>query len=65
MNKYPNILEPAIPEKFLPWERQKNNPNNEPTGPFTGRCPHCGSQDLWDDSLAYGCNNCKVLLGTN
>ena len=37
----------------------------EPTGHFTGRCVHCGSKDLWDDNLAYGCNCCKALLGTN
>lgn len=39
-----------------PWE--ENNPRNEPTGHFTGRCGKCGSSDLWDDNLAYGCNNC-------
>ena len=45
--------------------RRKNNPNNEPTGPFTGRCAHCGSKDLWTDNLAYGCNCCKAVLGGN
>lgn len=45
--------------------RCKNNPNNERTGPFSGRCPHCGSKDLWDDNLAYGCNCCKAILGGN
>lgn len=49
----------------LSYLMRRNNPNNEPTGPFTGRCPHCGSKDLWDDNLAYGCNQCKALLGTN
>lgn len=34
------------------------NPNNEPTGHFTGRCGKCGSKDLWEDNLHYGCNNC-------
>ena len=43
----------------------KNNPRNEPTGPFTGRCHKCGSNNLWDDNLAYGCHHCKQLLGTN
>ncbi len=46
-------------------ERRRNNPNNEPMGHFTGRCRRCGSNDLWDDNLAYGCNKCHALLGTN
>jgi len=45
--------------------RKRNNPNNEPTGNWTGRCPHCGSNNLWDDNLAFGCNGCGALLGTN
>ena len=45
----------------------KNNPNNEPTGPLTGHCQKCGSNDLWlwDDNLAYGCNTCNQPLGIN
>lgn len=42
--------------------RAANNPNNEPTGHFTGRCSRCGSNDLWDDNLAYGCNTCDSIL---
>ena len=38
--------------------RSSNNPQGEPTGHFTGRCIRCGSKDLWDDNLAYGCNSC-------
>jgi hypothetical protein len=38
--------------------RKTNNPHNEPTGHFTGRCMRCGSDDLWDDNSAYGCNAC-------
>lgn len=45
--------------------RKRNNPSNEPVGIFTGRCRHCGSSDLWDDNLAYGCNKCGALLGSN
>ena len=30
-----------------------------------GKCPHCGSKDLWDDNLAYGCRSCKAILGGN
>ena len=35
-----------------------NNPTGKPTGHFTGRCGRCGSDDLWDDNVAYGCNHC-------
>jgi uncharacterized protein (DUF983 family) len=59
------IFSPNMDEHDLAQARRRNNPNNAPTGPFTGRCPHCGSKDLWDDNLAYGCNSCKALLGTN
>lgn len=39
----------------------KNNPNDEPVGDCTGRCYKCGSKDLWDDNLHYGCNHCGML----
>lgn len=29
------------------------------------KCPYCGSKDLWDDNLAYGCRSCKAFLGGN
>jgi uncharacterized protein (DUF983 family) len=60
-------FKPRLPDspKALAELRRRNNPNNEPTGPFTGRCPHCGSSNLWDDNLAYGCNACGALLGGN
>jgi hypothetical protein len=45
--------------------RRRNNPQNKPVGPFTGRCAHCGSTDLWDDNLAYGCRCCGAMLGGN
>lgn len=45
--------------------RLDNNPDKEPVGHFTGRCAHCGSKDLWDDNLAYGCNKCGAFLGSN
>lgn len=45
--------------------RSINNPKNLPTGPWTGRCPHCGSDKLWDDNLAYGCTDCGAILGGN
>lgn len=45
--------------------RQKNNPKRKPVGAFTGRCAHCGSDNLWDDNLAYGCNDCGAMLGGN
>lgn len=31
------------------------------TGDFTGRCWKCGSNDLWDDNLSYGCNKCGMI----
>lgn len=37
------------------------NPNGEPTGDFTGRCWKCGSTNLWDDNLSYGCKDCGML----
>lgn len=39
----------------------QTNPKGEPTGHFTGRCGQCGSDDLWDDNLTYGCNNCGKI----
>lgn len=41
--------------------KRANNPHNESTGHFTGRCKKCGSKDLWDDNLAYGCNTCGAI----
>lgn len=37
------------------------NPDNEPYGFFTGRCPRCQSDQLWDDNLNWGCNNCGAF----
>lgn len=45
--------------------REVNNPNNEPTGDFTGRCAQCGSRDLWDDNLTYGCDCCGAVYIRN
>jgi uncharacterized protein (DUF983 family) len=58
-------LQRPMLQSELEYLKRQNNPRNEPTGPFTGRCPRCGSNDLWDDNLAYGCNKCGALLGTN
>lgn len=49
----------------LEAKRQHNNPTGQPVGAFTGRCAHCGSKNLWDDNLAYGCNDCGAILGGN
>lgn len=46
-------------------EQRRNNPEGKPMGHFTGRCSKCGSSDLWDDNLAYGCNNCGAFLASN
>jgi uncharacterized protein (DUF983 family) len=59
------IFSRPLTENQLADLRDANNPKNELTGDFTGRCRHCGSKDLWDDNLAYGCNVCGALLGTN
>jgi hypothetical protein len=39
----------------------ETNPKNEATGPYTGRCIRCGSDNLWDDCNFYGCNNCGAV----
>jgi len=50
-------------KKVLRDKMRSNNPKNEPVGPYTGRCDACGSKDLWDDNLHYGCKDCGALLG--
>lgn len=62
-----SIFKPKLPSDRRELEalRQRNNPQGEPVGPFTGRCAHCGSDKLWDDNLAYGCHSCGALLGGN
>lgn len=60
-------FKPKLPSdpRDLSALRRKNNPNGEPVGDYTGRCAHCGSNDLWDDNLAYGCNCCGAMLAGN
>lgn len=60
-------FKPRLPsnKKDLEALRRQNNPQNKPVGHHTGRCAHCGSSNLWDDSLAYGCNPCGAMLGGN
>lgn len=48
-------------EREFQMKRQRNNPQNKPVGHFTGRCKNCGSNDLWDDNMAYGCNDCHAI----
>lgn len=48
-------------EQELAELRKKNNPRNERTGHYTGRCGRCGSRDLWDDIMHYGCNCCGAF----
>ncbi len=45
-------------QEELALMRRRNNPNNEPTGPYTGRCSECGSKDLEDDNTNYSCGCC-------
>jgi hypothetical protein len=49
-SKYPNL------------PSSMTNPENKPTGAYTGRCARCGSSDLWDDASVYGCNNCGACF---
>lgn len=60
-------FKPLLPDhpRDLERLRQANNPKREPVGHHTGRCAHCGSSDLWDDNLAYGCNACGAMLAGN
>lgn len=62
-----SIFQPRLPKdaRELDALRRRNNPSGEPVGHYTGRCAHCGSRDLWDDNLAYGCNACGAMLGGN
>lgn len=48
-------------EKELECKRKVNNPKREPVGHFTGRCKACGSKNLWDDNMAYGCRDCGAI----
>ena len=67
VQKNNSMFQPKLPEKQTDLEdlRRRNNPDNKPVGPFTGRCEHCESADLWDDNWSYGCNSCGAMLGSN
>jgi hypothetical protein len=60
-------FKPRLPQSPSELQRMRrlNNPRNEPVGHHTGRCAHCGSSNLWDDNLAYGCSSCGAMLGGN
>ncbi|TXH43512.1 MAG: hypothetical protein E6Q97_33950 [Desulfurellales bacterium] len=64
-NNAKGLFPPQLPSNPLELERlrRKNNPHNKPVGDYTGRCRYCGSCDLWEDNLHYGCNVCQALLG--
>jgi hypothetical protein len=51
-------------EAWIAWANARNNPENKPTGHYTGRCSRCGSDDLWDDATAYGCEFCGAMWMT-
>ena len=36
-------------------------PDNSKGGDYTGKCWKCGSTNLWDDNLSYGCNSCGMI----
>jgi len=50
-----------IPENGQILERELNGVK---VGDYTGRCYQCGSSNIWDDSTAYGCNNCGWIRPT-
>lgn len=52
---------PLLTDEEAKALRPHHNPQGKPTGHFTGRCSRCGSDDLWDDNLAYGCNRCGAF----
>lgn len=60
-------FKPKLPESRADLDalRRRNNPQGQPVGHHTGRCAHCGSSNLWDDNLAYGCNDCGAMLSGN
>jgi hypothetical protein len=51
-------------EEELREQKRINNPLDKPTGHFTGRCLQCGSDKLWDDMTAYGCESCGAMYMT-
>lgn len=52
------LLNANLPER-------KDETHNGIVGHYTGRCGKCGSSNLWDDNLSYGCNDYgRVWLGS-
>jgi len=52
---------PITDKKILEILMRKNNPYGERVGDYTGRCKKCGSKNLWDDNLSYGCRDCGYI----
>lgn len=55
---------PRRPERPGPqgrWRPGDGDHNIPGAGHFTGRCMKCGSSNLWQDNLAYGCNACGAF----
>jgi len=45
--------------------RARNNPLQEPIGPYTGRCQYCESDKyMFDDAAIYGCTLCLSLYSS-
>jgi len=57
-------LDDCTGEEFTVMEAMRyfHNPDKQPTGVCTGRCPACGSDNLWDDNMHCGCNTCGRLI---
>lgn len=58
------ILIPVIPSDGVKQDSMVIDGDEVKVGDFTGRCLKCGSNDLWDDMTAYGCNQCKWIRFT-
>ena len=59
-----NVRTIITDEQVLLELRRTNNPEEKTTGHFTGRCMNCGSDNLWDDATAYGCDCCGAIFMT-
>ena len=59
-----NKIIPLIPQDGVHKRVITLNGSAVEVGDFTGRCFECGSQNLWDDETAYGCNDCHFTRVT-
>ena len=55
---------PLIPVDGIKQRTLSLDGNDILVGDHTGKCYECGSEDLWDDMTAYGCNDCNWIRFT-